>query len=330
METEDRKSKFSKLNFFRKLKQLRISGKLKKNKKLPLILVGLVVACVIILGVFAVGIYKFEWKDPVTLKVASIFNYPAFFVNGKTVSYAKYEQYLNTYTTYTKEFYIKEEQKLDVNSKEAQDILADSKEKIKELLIKNAIVKQEIQKRKIKYTNKEVNDAFNEFLKNTGGEEEVKTNLNKYYGITVTKFRSDFFMDAFLSGKLQNAITGDKALTEDAEKKAQVILTDLKSGADFAETAKKSSEDSQTAPNGGDLGFIKKGMMVPEFEDAAYKLNVGEVSGLVKTVYGYHILKLAEVNGEERKVSHILIQARDYEWWIGEQTKNAKIKYWVG
>jgi len=322
LETEEKKTRrLAKFNFLPKIKF--------KGSRLALVLGGFVLAVFIILGVFAVGIYKFEWTDKVTLKVASIIPYPAFFVNGKPVSYAKYEQYLKTYTTYTKEFYIKEEQKIDVDSKEAQDILSDSKQKIKDLLIRNTIVRDEISKRKIKYNVQEVNDSFNEFIKNTGGEEEVQNNLNKYYGISLTEFRSSFFMDAFLSGKLQNIIAEDKELNEDAEKRAQSVLEEIRKGADFAETAKKHSEDTETASQGGDLGFIAKGMMVPEFEDAAYKLSVDQVSDPIKTVYGYHILKVTEVDGEERKVSHILIQARDFEWWLSDQTQKVKTSFWV-
>jgi parvulin-like peptidyl-prolyl isomerase len=136
-------------------------------------------------------------------------------------------------------------------------------------------------------------------------------------------------MDAFLNGKLQNEITNDKSLSEDAKKQAESILAEIKGGADFAETAKKYSEDTDNASKGGDLGTIEKNQMVPQFEEAAYKLNVGEVSDVVETVYGYHIIKVTAIDGEKRNVSHILIKARDFDWWIADQTKKAKVSYWV-
>jgi peptidyl-prolyl cis-trans isomerase D len=74
--------------------------------------------------------------------------------------------------------------------------------------------------------------------------------------------------------------------------KAQDLLKQIKGGADFAKLAKEKSEDTGSAVNGGELGWIVKGQTVPEFEKAAYSLKVGETSDLVKTTYGYHIIQV--------------------------------------
>lgn len=78
------------------------------------------------------------------------------------------------------------------------------------------------------------------------------------------------------------------------EKEARDILQKLKKGGDFSAIAKKSSIDTATAKNGGDLGFISKGQMVQEFEAAAVKLKVGEISEPVQTKFGYHIIKVTD------------------------------------
>jgi len=80
------------------------------------------------------------------------------------------------------------------------------------------------------------------------------------------------------------------------EQEAKDIAERLKKGEDFAKIAKKSSIDTASAKNGGDLGFISKGQMVPEFESAAVKLKKGEISELVHTQFGYHIIKLTDKN----------------------------------
>jgi peptidyl-prolyl cis-trans isomerase D len=87
--------------------------------------------------------------------------------------------------------------------------------------------------------------------------------------------------------------------TEAAVKKnAEEILQKLKEGADFAEIAKEHSEDTTSGKEGGDLGFFSKGMMIPEFEEAAFALSEGEISDLVRTQFGYHIIKVEETREE--------------------------------
>lgn len=78
------------------------------------------------------------------------------------------------------------------------------------------------------------------------------------------------------------------------EEEAKRILDRLKKGEDFAEMAKKYSIDNGSAKNGGDLGYFSPGQMVPEFERAAARLKTGEVSGPVKTQFGYHIIKVTD------------------------------------
>ena len=75
------------------------------------------------------------------------------------------------------------------------------------------------------------------------------------------------------------------------EKEAQDVLKELKGGAKFEELAKKHSIDSAAA-KGGELGWFSKGSMVPEFESVVFGLKEGETSGIVKTKFGYHIIKL--------------------------------------
>jgi peptidyl-prolyl cis-trans isomerase C len=75
------------------------------------------------------------------------------------------------------------------------------------------------------------------------------------------------------------------------EKEAQDILAQLKSGASFEDLAKKHSADS-TAAKGGDLGWFSRGAMVPEFDKAVFSMKEGETSGIIKTQFGYHIIKV--------------------------------------
>ncbi len=84
----------------------------------------------------------------------------------------------------------------------------------------------------------------------------------------------------------------DPKAVEAARAKAQEILNKLKAGTNFAELAKKYSEDPGSKDNGGSLGWIGKGRTVPEFEKVAFELQPGQASGLVQTSFGFHIIQV--------------------------------------
>lgn len=76
-----------------------------------------------------------------------------------------------------------------------------------------------------------------------------------------------------------------------SQAEAEAVLQDLKAGKDFAELAKAKSQDTGSAEKGGDLGAVRRGQTVQEFEEEAFRLKEGELSPVIKTQYGYHILK---------------------------------------
>ena len=106
-----------------------------------------------------------------------------------------------------------------------------------------------------------------------------------------------------------------------AFQKIDSILTLIKSGEEFSDLASKYSDDTNSAINGGQIGFMKRGTLVPEFEEAAYSLSPGEVSKIVNTEFGYHIIKLIERRGERINVKHILVMPK-----IGKYDEEIVIK----
>ena len=91
------------------------------------------------------------------------------------------------------------------------------------------------------------------------------------------------------------AVPGKKELTEEeAKAKAEDLRKQIVAGASFEETAKKESDDQGSGANGGDLGAFRRGQMVEEFEKAAFAAKTGEVTPVVRTQFGYHIIKVDE------------------------------------
>ena len=115
----------------------------------------------------------------------------------------------------------------------------------------------------------------------------------------------------------------DEAQKAEAQTKINMIQQKLRNGEDFAELAQKSSEGPSSV-NGGDLGFFKRGQMVKPFEDAAFALETNEVSEIVQTRFGYHIIKVVEKK-PERKVGYEEIKKR-----LEEHLKQRKVQEEVG
>ena len=93
---------------------------------------------------------------------------------------------------------------------------------------------------------------------------------------------------------LIRAAAGDAKASEAAKSKIEAVIARLNKGEDFATVAKEMTEDPSGKANGGDLGYFTKEQMVPEFADIAFKLDKGQISGPVKTQFGWHVIKVED------------------------------------
>ena len=128
---------------------------------------------------------------------------------------------------------------------------------------------------------------------------------------------------------------------DDESSKAKILIDSLyaliNKGEDFGKLAEKYSQDYASAAQGGELGYIERGNLVKSFEETAFKLKKGEISSIVKSIFGYHIIQMLERKGEKINVRHILIKeeisnknintAREKILSIYEDIKSGKISF---
>src|SRR5688572_8304130 len=113
--------------------------------------------------------------------------------------------------------------------------------------------------------------------------------VQRYYNSNIGQYQTAEQVRA--SHILLNTAGKDEAAVR---KQAESLLAQARAGADFAELAKKFSEDEGSKVTGGDLNYFGRGRMVPEFEAAAFTIAPGQISVLVKTQYGFHIIKVVD------------------------------------
>ena len=150
---------------------------------------------------------------------------------------------------------------------------------------------------KVKEMKDQLGENFEMALLQSGFEDEaalketLKTNL--LIEKAVVKDISDADVKKYYEENYKPEIKARHILVAD-EAKAKEIKAKLDAGEDFAKLAKENSTDTQSAKQGGDLGWFGPGKMVPAFEEAAYALKVNEISQPVQSDYGYHIIQVTE------------------------------------
>lgn len=294
------------------------------NGKAIAIAVGVVV--LVFLATIGALLYGAKNSSVFVKRVTQVLPYPAAFAQGGYVSAYSYLDQVDILKNYYKEF-----KGTDFNSDDGKTLLAEIKSETMNSLIEDEIIAKEAKKRNISVSNDELNAEFDQLVASSGGEEEFASILNKYYNLTINEFKTKIYKPRMLRQKLTDAINSDQATLDAAKAKAdEVYAKTQEKGADFAALAKEYSEDPGTASTGGDLGYFEKGKMVPEFEEVAFKLKKGQVSKPVKTVYGYHIIKVTDIKGKQIRASHILIKVRDFNEWLEDTKTELRAKKYLG
>ena len=154
------------------------------------------------------------------------------------------------------------------------------------------------EKRKIKY-------AVIDYSKTENGVQITEADLRDYYDQHREQYRvpeqvkvSHILIKTPLPGA--DGKVDQKGVAE-AQQRADDLLKQIKNGANFEDLAKKYSEDPGSAKNGGSLGWIGRGQTVPEFEKVAFSLPKGQISGVVKSSYGFHIIRVDDKHDAELK-----------------------------
>ncbi|ADY20540.1 peptidylprolyl isomerase PrsA [Bacillus paranthracis] len=164
----------------------------------------------------------------------------------------------------------------------AQDVIT------KKYKVSDDDVDKELQKAKNQY-----GDQFKNVLKNNGLKDEADFKNQIKFKLAMNEAIKKSITEKDVKDHYKPEIKASHILVSD-ENEAKEIKKKLDAGASFEELAKQESQDLLSKEKGGDLGYFNSGRMAPEFETAAYKLKVGQISNPVTSPNGYHIIKLTD------------------------------------
>jgi len=297
---------------------------------LKVAVVSLGIAFVVIIALLTAGIYVLNWEQPNIKKIAGWLPYPAGFVNQQVVWLDDYWSDLDT----LKFFYSYQVSLGNYKEMPSEQSLKDTAwERLSSLIV----VSQIAQEYGITVTPEEVSQEIDQIVKETGDIEAVQKNLFEYYRWDIDTFSDKVVYPYLLEQKVIDAIGKNEEISREAEQKANEVLDKVKADPNsFADFASQYSDDIATAEAGGDLGYFNRGVMVPEFEDAVFALEPGEISDVVKTQFGYHIIMLEEkaVDNDDPgniqvKARHILIVPKSAQDIITEKLNEANVKRFI-
>jgi foldase protein PrsA len=302
-----------------------------KSLRGTLIKVGAVVVIllVVIIAAFGVLIYAYKSESPAVRAAASVIPYPVEQVNGRFVSYSDYLFEVDAnQKAYQNNAKLNNQPAVNFKSAEGKKLQTQIKQHALEKLKSDAVMAQLASEKKVKVTDKQVNDLINQLYERYGGKDTLLKTLNQIYGWNLNDLKG-VIRKQLLAKNLEDKVTSDPAVDSAAKSKAEDVLKQVKAGTDFGELAKKYSQASDAA-SGGDLGFFTKGQLPDNVQAAAEALQPGQVSDVIKTQYGYEILKVLEKKDDGSiHGQHILIKTVDFNDYFQKELDKAKVKTYI-
>lgn len=278
---------------------------IKNNKIFILSAISSLVLCLVLALVIDIfGIYRWAWQDKISRTVVEIIPLPAGMVDGRWISLA---DYFNDLAVVKK------------NLETASEVKATDKieDQIFNRLVSVSLVEKELERYGQKIEPKQIDEEMKKVVEQIGSLEKAESDIKNIYGMDIATFKNNVLKPLLALEKLNQLIIVDDnlPLNQEAKKNAETALKiALEPGTDFKTLILQYTNEATGVGQAGDMGWISRGELAPQLEQALFALKDGEVyNQVVKDEVGYHIYKLEtkltdEASDQESiKVNQILI-----------------------
>jgi len=253
-------------------------------------------------------------------------------VNGQAVPLQEYEIQVNQAIAV-----LGQQQNLDPNTEEGKAALAQLRRQILESLIDQVLIEQAATRENISVSDDQVEAELARLIGDNPAQFEEWLKAND---LTRDAFKVQLWRQ-LLSAAFQEHIVGSGSpIVEQAhvrhillssEAEAMDVLLQLRAGGDFAALAQQFSQDHNSKDSGGDLGFFPRGIMPEQIEAVAFGLPPGQISGIVKSDFGYHIIEVVEKDPARQVPDDMLAAWRQstFMQWLTAHKTAARIRYLI-
>lgn len=269
-------------------------------------------------------------------------------VNDEQIDYESFKKNFSIVEKKYNEWYTENIWSQEINGKTVLEIV---KGQVLDKLITEELIKQEAESKGITVEDTAVQETYDSFEERLDQDEELKkfyeeNNLDE--GFVKKQIKMELLVQEYEKILLEelglndqeklNELTKDyvvqvsaKHILVEDEKLAKDIISKIEAGEDFEKLVKEYSIDPTIEKNSGDLGYFSRGDMLPEFDKAAFNMNVGEISEPVKTKHGYHVIKLQDKKTlkdlkEELPDEEFTVQRKNVEMQVKQEKFIKKIE----
>lgn len=272
------------------------------------------IAVTLIVLVFGIGIYRYQWDGGVTRVVTRVVPYPAAIVDGGLVRYSDFQEDVR----FLIDFY--EEEKKTAAAGSVFPTEEEIKERVLDRMVKDRLAETLAKRYKITVTTTDVKEAYDSTIldqaalgtpsEKVKAEARAEKTLDELYGMSAGAFRSKILHPFLVRQQLEKAIREDEELNTEKKKKAEEALAAVRGGMDFSEAVLIYSEDPNTINTEGDRGMLGRGLLPPEVEEVAFGMEPHDthVSDIVESELGYHILKVTDRQDQDGFVTHVQLE----------------------
>jgi foldase protein PrsA len=306
--------------------------KAKKRRHLKVLISIIAVSATIfaVLLILIIGVYKNNWDNQAILAAEKIIPFPAVYARGAgLISVNEVKEDKNAVQKfYESQDFEKLGMRIDFSTDQGQQRLKVKEKEILNKLIENKIIEALAKKRGINISDATVDQEVDSNINQFGNRQNLMSELARLYGWTLNNFKQKVVKPGLYTEKLTEAFMSEID-TSAQESKIKLLYDRVTSKKeDFAKVAKGSSE-GQSAENSGDLGWSAKDQLIQEIADKAFSMKTGDISEVIASPLGFHIIKLEEKktdNGQDLvHLRQIFVKTPTFADWLKDQMKKYQV-----